>query len=68
MSKTMPSEEEARRLERARQMGFSCDIEGLPRDARLDAYTELVLSDPLLSPDEQAELVMRFAEQLQQRK
>ena len=32
--------EEARRLEQAWQMGFSCDIEGLARDPRLNTYTE----------------------------
>ena len=51
--------EEARRLEQAWQMGFSCDIEGLARDPRLDTYTEELLWDRSLTPAQRDRLLFR---------
>jgi hypothetical protein len=55
---------EARRLEQAWQMGFSCDIEGLPRDPRLDAYTEELLRDRSLTPAQRDRLLSRKIKEL----
>jgi hypothetical protein len=56
--------EEARRLEQARQMGFSCDIEGLARDPRLDTYTEELLWDRSLTPAQRDRLLFRKIKEL----